>query len=59
MNSNVVANRVQIDQSIVAGVREVKETIALPLNNKNRRFGLQDLWNIRRNAKTASGSVRF
>lgn len=59
MNSNVVANRVQIDESIVASVREVKETIALPLANKTRKFGLEDMWKIRRNAKTASGSLRF
>ena len=59
MNSNVVANRVQIDQSIVASVREVKETIAVPFKNKPRRFGILDMWNIRRNAKSASASLRF
>ena len=39
---------------------EVKETIAVvDLNKKRKRsFGLVDLWNIRRNAKSASGRMR-
>ena len=41
-------------------VTEVKETIAvIDLNKKGKRsFGLIDLWNIRRNAKSASGRMR-
>jgi len=41
-------------------VTEVKETIAVvDLNKKRKRsFGLVDLWNIRRNAKSASGRMR-
>ena len=41
-------------------VTEVKETIAvIDLNKKGKRsFGLIDLWNIRRNVKSASGRMR-
>ena len=41
-------------------VTEVKETIAvIDLNKKSKRsFGLIDLWNIRRNVKSASGRMR-
>ena len=41
-------------------VTEVKETIAvIDLNKKNERsFGLIDIWNIRRNGKSASGMMR-
>ena len=41
-------------------VTEVKETIAVIDLNKNgkRSFGLIDLWNIRRNGKSASGMMR-
>ena len=41
-------------------VKEVKETIAeidLPQENKGS-FGLVDMWNIRRNAKSASNMLR-
>ena len=41
-------------------VTEVKETIAvIDLNKKVKRsFGQIDLWNIRRNVKSASGRMR-
>jgi hypothetical protein len=40
-------------------VTEVKETIAVDLNKKSERsFGLIDIWNIRRNGKSASGMMR-
>ena len=41
-------------------VTEVKETIAvIDLRKKGKRsFGLVDLWNIRRNGKSASGMMR-
>jgi hypothetical protein len=41
-------------------VTEVKETIAVvDLYKKSKRsFGLVDLWNIRRNGKSASGMMR-
>ena len=59
MKSDVMPSIVQ--KSIINSIVEVKETVAthLPSANKTRRFGAVDLWNIRRNAKTASGSVRF
>ena len=41
-------------------VTEVKETIAVvDLHKKSTRsFGLTDIWNIRRNGKSASGMMR-
>lgn len=41
-------------------VTEVKETLAVvDLNKQGKRsFGLIDLWNIRRNGKSASGRMR-
>lgn len=39
-------------------VTEVKETIAVVDLNRKRSFGLIDLWNIRRNGKSASGMMR-
>lgn len=40
-------------------VTEVKETIAVvDLNKKSRSFGPIDIWNIRRNGKSASGMMR-
>ena len=48
------------DKTFKQLVTEVKETIAvIDLNKKGKRsFGLIDLWNIRRNAKSASGRMR-
>ena len=60
METNIMRNRAQVDQSIVANVQEVKETIAVQLMNQRvRRFGLQDLWNIRRKARLASSRARM
>ena len=41
-------------------VTEVKETIAVvDLNEKGKRsFGLIDIWNIRKNGKSAGGMMR-
>ena len=41
-------------------VAEVKETIAVVDPNKKGKgsFGLIDIWNIRRNGKSASGMMR-
>ena len=59
MKSDVMPSIVQ--KSIINSIVDVKETLAtnLPGANKTRRFGAVDLWNICRNAKTASGSVRL
>ena len=51
-----------VEKSILNSIVEVKETLATNLNRekKNRRsFGSTDLWNIRRNAKSASSMVRI
>ena len=59
MESNLMRNRVQVDQSIVANLKEVKETIAMQLSHSHSRtFGVHDLWNIRRKAKLASDRIR-
>lgn len=59
MQSNVVRSRVQVDQSIVDSLREVKETVAIQLSGKRRRtFGIPDLWKIHSNAKLAAGRIR-
>lgn len=51
--------RVLVDQSIVANHKEVKETIAVHLGRHSvRSFGIQDMWNIRRNAKLATARIR-
>lgn len=58
METNVMRNRAQVDHSIVANLKEVKETIAVQSNNRTvRTFGIQDLWNIRRKAKLASARI--
>jgi len=51
-----------VEKSILNAIVEVKETVATGVNagRKNRRsFGAADIWNIRRNAKTASSRVRI
>jgi hypothetical protein len=59
MNNNVMHTRVQVDQSIVANLQEVKETIAVNFGKQSvRSFGIQDMWNIRRNAKLATLRIR-
>ena len=58
METNVMRNRAHVDHSIVANLKEVKETIAVQSNNRTARtFGIQDLWNIRRKAKLASARI--
>lgn len=58
METNVMRNRALVDHSIVANLKEVKETIAIqPKNRTVRTFGIQDLWNIRRRAKLASARI--
>lgn len=50
-----------VDKSILNGLVEIKETVAtgIQLSKKTRRsFGVIDLWNIRRNAKSAAMMVR-
>jgi len=60
MESNVVRTRVRVDQSIVTNLKEVKETIAMDVTRKRvKTFGIQDLWNIRKNAKFATNRVRL
>jgi hypothetical protein len=50
-----------VEKSIINAIVEVKETIATDVTRakKNRSFGAADLWNIRRNAKSASLLVRI
>ena len=50
-----------VEKSILNTIVEVKETIATNLTpaKKNRSFGAVDIWNIRRNAKTATSMLRF
>lgn len=50
-----------VEQSIINNIVEVKETVAKGIrlaNTSPRSFGLIDLWNIRRNARLASATVR-
>lgn len=51
-----------VEKSILNSIVEVKETLATGLNrNKKQRrsFSAADLWNIRRNAKSAATMVRI
>jgi hypothetical protein len=60
MKSDVMPSIVQ--KSILNTIVEVKETLATGITpgRKNRRsFGAVDIWNIRRNSKSASGMVRL
>ena len=60
MKGNVNLSVIQMeDETFMHLVAEVKETVAivdLPQPEK-RSFGLVDLWNIRRNAKSASSRL--
>lgn len=64
MKSNVMPSIVQIeDGHLKQLVKEVKETIAtdvvLPNKaGKNNSFGIVDLWNIQRQAKSATLAYR-
>jgi len=61
MKGNVNLSAIQMeDETFMQLVAEVKETVAivdLPQPQK-RSFGLVDLWNIRRNAKSASSRLK-
>jgi hypothetical protein len=61
MKGNVNLSVIQMeDETFMQLVAEVKETVAivdLPQPQK-RSFGLVDLWNIRRNARSASSRLR-
>ena len=60
MLNDVLHSNAQVDQSILRNALEVKETIAteLEVGRKTRIFGINDLWNIHRNAKLASERFR-
>ncbi|HVZ26851.1 MAG TPA: hypothetical protein VG842_12385 [Sediminibacterium sp.] len=64
MKSNVMPSIVQMEEGHLKQlVKEVKETIAtdvvLPVKaGKNNRFGIVDLWNIQRQAKSATLASR-
>jgi len=59
MNSNVMPSIIQIEEeSLKQLVAEVKETLATninlqPASAKNKKFGIVDMWNCQRNARTA------
>lgn len=62
MNSDVNSSVIQMKkESFKQLVTEVKETIAIVdfPEPATRTFGLIDMWNIRRNAKSASSLVRL
>ena len=62
MKNDVMPSIVQMEPEVLKNlVKEVKETVAmniqLPESDKPS-FGIVDLWNIRRNAKTAMSRFR-
>ena len=61
MKGNVQTSVIQMkEKTFMKLVTEVKETIAivdLP-KLKTRRFGVVDLWNIRRNSKSATSMLK-
>jgi len=61
MKGNVNLSVIQMeDETFMKLVAEVKETVAivdLP-KQKQRSFGIVDLWNIRKNGKSASSMLR-
>lgn len=62
MVSDLMQSIVQIEAEILNDlVTEVKETLATDIKKTKkpeRSFGIVDLWNIRRNAKTAGSYFR-
>lgn len=59
MKSNLMPSPVMVDDDILKNIVVVKETVAFGLQKQNSRsFGIVDMWNIRRNARTASNLVR-
>jgi len=62
MNSDVMPSIVQMDADVLKSLlTEVKETVAnvveLP-EEKKSSFSVVDMWNIRRNARSASSLMR-
>lgn len=59
MTSNVMPSIVQIEEeSLKQLVTEVKETLATDINlqpasEKNKKFGIVDMWNCQRRMRTA------
>lgn len=62
MKSDVMPSRARVDAEVLkALLTEVKETVATDFRmpeKVTRSFGITDLWNIRRNAKTAGNLMR-
>ncbi len=60
MKSDVKSSVIQMKgETFKQLVTEVKETIAIvDLPEPARRFGLIDMWNIRRNARSATRLIR-
>ncbi|HLX90640.1 MAG TPA: hypothetical protein VKR32_03100 [Puia sp.] len=64
MNSNVMPSIVKMEQEELEqllSTADVKETIATEINlskNKNRAFGIVDLWNIQRNMRSARKLIK-
>ena len=62
MNSDVMPSIVQMEPEVLKSlVKEVRETVAMNIKLPKAAkptFGIVDLWNIRRNAKTAMSRFR-
>ena len=64
MNSNVMSSTVKIEKdSLRKLVEEVKETLATTIDTatidtKQKSFGIVDLWNLRKNIRSASSMRR-
>ncbi len=65
MNSNVMPSIIQMEEERLKQlVTEVKETIAPNINLQqqvaiNKKFGIADMWNSQRNARTAISRRRY
>ena len=65
MTSNVTSSIVKIEkESLRKLVEEVKETLATNINTdapafRNKSYGIVDLWNHRKRARTASSLKRY
>ena len=59
MKIDVTNPIVQIEPEVLQNlVTEVKETIAFGFNSPKRRFTAADLWNLRKQTKTAVARLR-
>ena len=62
MNSDVMPSIVRMDAEVLKSLlTEVKETVATVIElpeTKKSTFGVVDMWNIRRNSRSASNSFR-